>query len=216
MSSEVIEDSDDRNQIIPYVVAEKDIVILRFVPMNALSVLRLQDDIADEVHSELKGESLALITRKQDDGTKQFFSVRKPKKTDDRNVGMVDSTIELFNCVTQSVRSVNVKVEMNYFENVKHDHFASLTSDNKLLFGGMTRNAGRELFNLHLSAETSHGRKFQDVWIYQYPLIAYRPLERNFVRLCNTIRPDMPQSQLDLGHHHMKAFVEGAYMLSRY
>jgi hypothetical protein len=52
---------------------------------------------------------------------------------------MVPSTIELYDCITGELdRIVSIAVEQNYYNANKLDIFASLTTDNKLLFGALT------------------------------------------------------------------------------
>lgn len=50
----------------------------------------------------------------------------KPKKIDSKNFGLVRSNVELTNCLTEKKSSVEIEVEMHYFENFKFDHCASL------------------------------------------------------------------------------------------
>ena len=136
-ADEVFEDTESKNQIVPFInpSLHKDTIILRFVPINALVVLQLDEEKkeANQVHSINKGESLAIITQVKTDGygfkQKRFLSVGKPKKIEEKNFGMIDSEIELYDCTTLNMyKKITIKVEYNYFENTKLDHFASLAS----------------------------------------------------------------------------------------
>ena len=73
--------------------------------------------------------------------------VGKPRKTDTKSFGLVKSSVELMDCLTKKKSTVEIEVEMHYFENSKYDHCASLRTDDKsLLFGSLTQVHGGRMF----------------------------------------------------------------------
>ena len=83
-------------------------------------------------------------------------------------------------------------IEENYFENNKLDHAVTLNRESLLIFGAMTQADGSELYHLRLSAETTRGQVFKDVWSFDYPIFAYREIEQSKIRLCNVLLPESP------------------------
>ena len=213
--------------------------ILRFVPMQAVvafTVPKQQSVVIEDGQAIRKcniiflrsyGECLGIVTQpfnpsKRKSTRKKYFSIGKPRNQEpDKLHGFVKCEIsrEYINHNTQMAsqpETHRLAIEENYFENNKLDHAVTLNRESLLIFGAMTQADGSELYHLRLSAETTRGQVFKDVWSFDYPIFAYREIEQSKIRLCNVLLPESPQIQINLQTHRVKTFVRGSHQISRH
>ena len=50
----------------------------------------------------------------------------------------------------------------------------------------------------------------------EYPILAYIEEDQKSISLCNLLRPELPQQQINFNTHLIKKFVGGSNMFSRY
>ena len=89
-----------------------------------------------------------------------------------------------------------------------------LTS-NQSIFGNITPLRLQFKNNSENQEKKKDNKQVIDFFL-EYPILAYIEEDQKSISLCNLLRPELPQQQINLNTHLIKKFVGGSNMYSRY
>ena len=88
-------------------------------------------------------------------------------------------------------------------------------TNNQSIFGNITPLRIQFKNNSENQEKKKDNKQVIDFFL-EYPILAYIEEDQKSISLCNLLRPELPQQQINFNAHLIKKFVGGSNMHSRY